>query len=482
VKRWRRPAFAAFLLAYFLHFAWDGLGARFAPDDMMNMASHWRLGPVGLLLAQFTPWRGVLRPMGGLFYMPILYGFGLNPLPYHAVMMVFLLANVCLVYRFARLLGAGELAAGLAALPACYHAGLSFLYYDTAYIYDVLCCFFYLAAFVYYARARARGRLLRPGEMLAFLGLYLCALNSKEMAVTLPAVLVAYEWIYHQGPGWNWTGLSRWLRGQGRVALIAAALNLVYLYGKAFGPDPLFKIPGYRPVFSFARFMDFQKAAIADLFCKWNYFDRRGILAIWVLLFYLAWRRAQGAPQGAPRPVLRFCWIFMVVAPLPLEFLEGRGAACLYIPLAGWAVFASVVFVDIARAVSGFLSGEPVFRHLGRQGLLAAIVAGGVFLWVQENQHLKTSFVKPAIARLGQQTWEVIEQLRALNPRVPPRSRVVFLNDPFQDWDMVFIAGLWFRDPSVIIHLHRKTPFPPEELANMDYQFRFENGKLIRVR
>ena len=174
--------------------------------------------------------------------------------------------------------------------------------------------------------------------------------------------------------------------------------------------------------------------------------------------------------------------IFMVVAPLPLEFLEGRGAACLYIPLAGWAVFASVVFVDIARAVSGFLSGEPVFRHLGRQGLLAAIVAGGVFLWVQENQHLKTSFVKPAIARLGQQTWEVIEQLRALNPRVPPRSRVVFLNDPFQDWDMVFIAGLWFRDPSVIIHLHRKTPFPPEELANMDYQFRFENGKLIRVR
>src|SRR4051812_11225827 len=38
-----------------------------------------------------------------------------------------------------------------------------------------------------------------------------------------------------------------------------------------------------------------------------------------------------------PRPVLRFCWAFLLIAPLPIEFLQGRGSASLYIPFIGWA-------------------------------------------------------------------------------------------------------------------------------------------------
>src|ERR1035441_3190926 len=83
--RWRRLGFAQLTLAYFLYFNWDGLRVQFAADDMMNMALYWRLAPVRVLLGRFLPWTGAYRPMAGLFYLPLLKGFGLNTLPHHSV-------------------------------------------------------------------------------------------------------------------------------------------------------------------------------------------------------------------------------------------------------------------------------------------------------------------------------------------------------------------------------------------------------------
>ena len=215
---WRKLAFALLTLSYFLYFNWDGLRVRFAADDMMNMIAYWRLSPTELWLDLFMPWRGAFRPMGGIFYLPLLQCFGLNPLPYHAAMLAILLGNLYLVYRFARRIGCGELQAGLATLIVAYHAGLSMLYYSTAYIYDVLCFSFYMGAFLGYARVRSQGRLLRGGETALVVGLYLCALDSKEMALTLPIVLLAYELIYHRPAVWS-------TRRNGQVAARTGAGN-----------------------------------------------------------------------------------------------------------------------------------------------------------------------------------------------------------------------------------------------------------------
>jgi hypothetical protein len=172
VHRWRRLAFAAFLLAYFLYFTYDGLRVHFALDDLGNMGHYYRGGPLALAVSQFTVWHGDYRPMGGLFYVPILTFAGLNPLPYQAALLAILLANVYLVYRFALRLGCGELAAGLAALVVSYHAGLHNLYYNAAFVYDALCCFFYLAAFLYYLRIRQAGGVPRARQIALFLALY----------------------------------------------------------------------------------------------------------------------------------------------------------------------------------------------------------------------------------------------------------------------------------------------------------------------
>ena len=144
--------------------------------------------------------------------------------------------------------------------------------------------------------------------------------------------------------------------------------------------------------------------------------------------------------------------------------------------------FAAVVFVDVANGVAGILAREVVFRPLGRRAVFAVVVILSVFFWSRENLHRKRVFAKPVMASLGKESWDVIQQFRALNPQVRPGSRVAFLNDPFQSWDMLFVAELWFRDRSLEIHVDRHGPLAAEELARQDYVFRFESGTLRQVK
>ena len=459
------------LAAWFLYFSRDVLSVHFAPDDMMNVDNfYWTPGLWRLFYSQFLIWRGYYRPMGGIFYLPILSVWGLNPAPYHVALSLILAVNVYLVYRLARILGAGTWAAVLAALVACYHAGLGNLYYNTAFVYDALCGCFFLAALVWYCGIRSRGSRLSLGQTIVFAVLVLCALNSKEMALTLPAVLLAYEWIYHRGTAGNGANYS--------ATVVAACLTLLDVYGKVFGYDALTGMEGYRPVFSWRRFLDYQRTFLGDA-AFWHT-GAAGVLAFWVVFSYLAWRRRSG--NGSARPVLRFCWALVVFTPLPIEFLPGKSQACLYIPMLGLALFAAVIFRDVAEALAGVLADEPLFRHLGRPALAFVLIAAGVLAWGRENRTRRQLLVKPVMAALGAQTWQVIQQFRALDPHVSPHSHVAFLNDPFTEWDMLFIADLWFRDRSVTVHLQRLTPLSPDALAGIDALFDYRDGKLVRVR
>src|ERR1019366_5620553 len=96
---WRKLAFALLILTYFFYFNWNGLWGQFAAEHMMNREFCGVVKPIRLLLHLFMPWRGPYRPMAGLFYLPLLKGFGLNPIPYHAVMLAILLGNLYLMYR-----------------------------------------------------------------------------------------------------------------------------------------------------------------------------------------------------------------------------------------------------------------------------------------------------------------------------------------------------------------------------------------------
>jgi len=457
--------------AYFAYFSRDALSVRFAPDDMMNLATYWRMKPLQLLLAQAMPWRPFYRPMGGLVYLALFRACGLNPAPYHAVLLVVLFANVCLTYRLARLLGAGQAVSWLAALAVCYHAGIGNLYYNTAFIYDSLCCLFYLGAFTYYLAVRRSNRTPGFRDAAIALLLYLCALNSKEMAVTFPVMALAYEWLFRR-PGLK--GPGAWLRPPARVVLPAAILALIFCYGHILRRGGLLEMPAYRPAFTFARLLDFQARALADLLMQPRPLDPSDQAVFWVILTYLAFRR--------DRPILQFCWCFFAIAPLPIEFLPGRAGACLAVPVVALAIFAAVTAIDLSRAVSGFLARERAFSRLGRPSLFVLVVAFAVFVWARHNADLQTRYIRSSMHELGQPTWQAIQQFAALHPAVARNASVVFLNDPFDGFDMEFIAELLLRDRTVIVRLQRKFPVSPEEFARAQRVFDYREGRLVQLR
>ena len=474
----RKLAFALLLAAYFFLVSWDSLKAPFTADEMMAIYIYWHPSPWRLLTSQFLLWRGYFRPLGGLFYIPTFLAFGLNPLPYHAFLLALLLAGAYQLYRFARALGAGELAAAMVALIACYHGGLSNLYYESVFVFDVLCGIFCLAAFAYYARIRASGCLLTGGQTLAFLALYLCALNSKEMAVTMPVMLLAYECLYHKPPGlpWktSWRDFALWLRGPGRVLIYAGLMNLVYIWGKAYGQYGLMKDPAYTPRYSWARLVDFEERYLGDIFYNLPRFGALATLVIWLVVTYFCWR--------SKRPILRFCWFWVALTPLPIMFLEGRDQACLYVTLGGWAVMGATLLTDWLPSAVRVVSGEPWFRRMEPARLRATLVAAIMIVWAWASWSYKATWISPVIHKIDPQIEAVIAQFRAVNPQVPPGAKVVFLDDPLHNFDMAFIAELWFRNRRTRVILNPITPVSPPELASADAVFTWRDGKLVRQR
>jgi hypothetical protein len=464
----RTTAFAVFLLGYFLYFNWDNLRVGFAPDDMMNIFEHWRYGPWRIVYSQLMLWHDFYRPMGALFYVPLFSFFGFNPAPYHAVELVLLLANAGLVYRLARLLGCAPVAGWCAAMIVAYHAGLGNLYYNIAFVYDVLCVVFFLAAMVVYVAPRSSGRPLRGWEKAAFYACYVCSLNSKEMAITLPLVVLAYEWLYHRPEMQSWSDVAGWLRGPARVALISGIIALPYMYSRVLGLSGIAH-SGYHPQFSLDRILSFHEDAVGDLFLLPQTIGWKTVVSLWAVITYLAWRRRD--------PLLRWCWVVMVLTPIPVEFLQGRRAAVLAIPLAGWAIFTAVLIAKAASALAAILDDEPGFRRLGRDSRLAAILGLVLFLWAAQNQWFAGG-IRSSLDGPGAATMRAVEEFRQLNLHPRPHTAVAILNDPFEGWDMYFIAELSFRDRTLDVRLQSKTPEP---LDRFDYVLDYKGGKLVQL-
>ena len=439
---------------------------------MPNIAKAWYLPAWKLLLAPFAPWMPFYRPLPGWILVPVFDIFGFNPVALRVAMLIFVFANVLLVRALAERLGAGTRASWIAALLAAYHVGVNNLYYSAAFIYDVLCCFFFLCTLLYYSGIRQCGHVPNTRQTAIFVWLSLFALESKEMAITLPLFLLIYEWLYRRPKIRGAADLLAWLRGPGRCIIAGVILNLLFLWGNVWGSDVIHN-SAYTPKFTMDRVWAFQIESMGDLFEKWAYFDRAHIAILWALLFYLAWRR--------PRPVLRFAFLLLLLSPLPIEFLIGRVQGCLYIPMIAWAIFAAVVFIDVVDGLAGFLSQEPVLRHLRREWLAAALLAVGIVLWIRQNADLKQRYVDPVTADLHPKTWKGIQILRELNPHVRPGSKVVFLDDPLGNYDMEFIAELYFHDHSISVSVNHP-PLPPEEIAKADVVFDYRGGRLVQVR
>ncbi len=441
-----------------------GLSAKFAADDMMNLGTYLQRGwgPAGKGLVLF--WSTFYRPMGGLFYLSIYEWFGLNPLPYRVVVYVIVLANGLMVYALARRLTGSRPTAWLAALACGYHGHQPDIHYNTSSVYDVLCFSFYLAAFLLYVRSREQDRDLTLARVALIAALYVCALNSKEMAVSFPVAVLAYEVFYHNG---FLTRRRAWLP----VALFAG-ITLIYVIGKTQGPGALTKMPAYRPVITTGHYLErcakyTNEAFYTTVFTKWN------LLALWAFWVYLGWRRR--------RPHVRFAWIFAMVSPLPIAFIPGRGWGAAYIPLLGFSLLGATLAHEAAR----FLSKEVLFRWVRLPRGLARVLMVGVASLVLSQRALSMGAEYTAALIESQKlTWTSIKEIEAFRLKVPRNGRIVYLKDPFEGFDIVFITWLVLKDPSVEVVQERRVgrALTEEELSAAQAVLTFESGHYQRIR
>jgi hypothetical protein len=448
---------------YFLALTGRGVLADFSPDDLMNMHEAWSHPVSWWAGAVVKYWSAAYRPAASLFYAVFFSWFQFNPLPFRLVCFAVLLCNVGLLWWVTRRLTGSEEAGALAAALGSVHVNYQPLYYSTGNCYDVFCFLFYFGALAVYLRWRGAGEaaaeaMRQPqasawgheeGEPQAgawghegghgrwWLGavavLYVLALDCKELAVTLPGIVLVYEALLT--PDWR-----RWRKYLPGLAL--AVMTVPFVIGKTSGDAVFFRDPAYTPHFSVATYFHAWPSYLNELFLRESYFgDGRTALFLVATLALCIGSRAR-----------LFGWLVMTLGLVPIALVPPRGISAAYIPLAGLALIVGSVLAALR------------WRRVPALVWLGAVLA--VSGWVQVR------------CGIYQADWMLQEQRRIrafvteIGPHVsniPRGGRVLFRPDPFEDcawgrWSSTFVLRMWTDDHDLLVdRWDQMEPKPTEE-------------------
>jgi hypothetical protein len=450
----KRPSILAilavlFLTAYFFLFAGNGLGAYFTFDDGLNLVHLHRVFEVPFrtnvldTLRVFTP---AYRPLGALFYRPLYALAGFNPLPFRIAAYALMILNIVLAYRFSRALGATPEAATLAVLLFSYNGSMVDLYYNTGTIYDLLCFPFYIGAVIVYVRDRSAGK-LRFGTMLAVLLMFLAALDAKEMAVTLPAMLLVYEALYRTR---DYRSLAAALRPCGfLVVMFAAAAWFAKVKVTEMSGNGL-----YRPHHS----TGFMLGGIGHYFEQLFYLEPKSfspahvLIAVAVLLAAALALRSRAVAYSA---------IFFVIGLLPLSVIDPRSGYAAYIAYPG-ITLAIAIILDSAKSALIRISGKLKLRTAGTVVLFLAVATVSIKSFAHTRKILMTNALWDQERRV-----ELIDGLRRAVPDFPRGAKILFLDDPWaSDWGPMFLTDLLYDNPVWVDRV--RNGWPVEDRANYD--------------
>ena len=456
---------------WLLLFAHNGLWAQFSGDDLMNLHGHLSRAPASLIVDNLHYWSTSYRPLGGLFYVALYRWFGFNPLPFRVACFGLLALNLGLLRRFTLRLSGSREVAFLALLLAGYHAWFVDLYYSTGTVYDLLCYAFYLGAFNLYLGVRAQGLALAWRRLGIMTALYLCALNAKEMAVSLPVLLAVYEVIYH-GRALRESGLH-WPWREGRGALVTGLLTVPYVIGKLTAAGSLVENPAYRLTISPSHYLHTFHLYLNPLLYQEHVFrDSNTIQLLLAMLGIALWRRS--------RPLL-FAWCFLLVSLLPVAFIAHYSAFFLYLPMAGWSLYAAVLLV-MARGLLNSLLVRPGRPHAGRVQMVSVVALPlALLLFLAPHHRRESAKTLRNFESVQPPSRQLAGELIALRPTLPRGARVLFLDHPFakDEYFLLFLTRLLYRDMSIAVEAAPVGQGPRTRHGDYDAVFTFRQGRLV---
>ncbi len=466
------PWSAIVIASMVLWFARPGLFVYLTGDDLMNLFGAWQK-PISRIVADnillSSP---AYRPMGTLVYRLLFAWAGLHALPFRLVCFSLILLNCFLTYRVAAALSTKEVGV-ITALLGCYNAGYIDLYYNTGTIYDLLCYTFYFFALDLYARTRQRQAYLSPAGLIAFLILYICALNSKEMAVTLPPVLLGCELIF----GRRWISSSgdarkdfivRW-----RPIALSAAIAFVFVFGRLSSNSPLAGNDAYR-----------LHPDVATYLSSWSHYlpllayePTALSLGFTILALCLPVAGVLLVRERA----LTFALFFTLIAQLPIAFIALRGAYAMYIPAFGIALYLALLLVTVRDRLTAFAHGDEIVSASTTSQIITFLICVVTLVTIHQSHPLEEPSAADGLVRSS------LEQIAKLPLAVHPGSRILFLDDPFAKDDggtLAQILMLHYRTLDLSIDRAKALPAPPSQagIDSYDIVLDYKAPRIVSVR
>src|SRR5262249_17427735 len=257
---------------------------------------------------------------------------------------------------------------------------------------------------------REKEAYLRPLQLLIFVLLYICALNSKEMAVTLPIVVLLYEIL--KSPRWpDWNAFLFWTWRCVVPSLTAGFITAIYVYSKIYGSGSVTRFDAYRPTYSWHNFVTSNAKFVGELFYAPEAITPIALIVLWTAVFIYAFLCRDR--------MLRLMAFWVVIVPLPIAFLVPiRSGGCLYLLLFGWAMICARAACDLIE----FVVNEEAPDRATRVAIVSVLAVLLVIFTQWENQRLGTV---PNLLRVGEKVGHVIAALDSLNLRPAPHSTVL---------------------------------------------------------
>jgi len=426
--------FAGAFLVYFLWFTADGLNSWFSDDDILNIHYYWSRPWSTLVKANLVFFSGSPRPLGGLYDMGIFAIWGLHPLPYRVGALALVLANLLLLFLIVRELSDSIEAALLSLFLTGMNESFVSIYYDTGMIYDTLAFSFYFGMLLWYVRIRKRGEAIGIPRTIALLALYACALNGKEIAVSLPVALLIFEILWNPPSRFRFDGMLRWIAGPARIVWLTGLMTVAYLVGLVNGPDSVAHVGAYQPHPSWHLYLQTSADYLRQLTLNVVRPKPSGMAGILLgtLVVAAVFRRKH----------LIFASLMAMVAILPLAFIPVRGGFAFYIPSLFWSLWFAGSLVAVREALMHLCRANNVAEVCTKSALLVALAAYSVTLNARAFH-----YVLPIVHDVQNRNRVYNDELHRALPSVAPGTAILIENDPSSfPWMIPFLTQLSYND------------------------------------
>jgi len=306
------------------------------------------------------------RPVATLSYY-LIYSIGeLNATYYHLFSVLLHALNVILVYLLANIIVKNRYTALIAGLLFACHPALTEAVDAISYNEDLLTAFFFFLALISYADITSADVKPRIKAYILSLFYFLLALLSKEMAITLPAVIFLYDLVMRDADGRSFS-LKTFLRTiKDRIYFYAGylAVGLFYLYlrfGVFYHPGESIK-PVYgslieRIIYLPAHIYSFIKLAVfpADLNADYVFAYPGGLFETNNLIGLAAVSGLVGAGfvvhKKSKAIFFGIGWFLLTLSPVYnlIPLFNPLADRYLYIPLVGFCVVVAVLLSDFLK-------------------------------------------------------------------------------------------------------------------------------------